>query len=62
MRWRENMLRPLAKRVGERRARAAFERAVRGMEAIVTGRLGSDPDDHKTLVTRLTVELARMSR
>jgi DNA polymerase III delta subunit len=62
LRFRERGLRPLAQRVGERRARLAYERAIGGMEAIVTGRLGSDPDDHKTLVTRLTVELARMSR
>lgn len=62
MRWRENMLRPLAKRVGERRARAAFERAVRGMEAIVTGKIGSDPDDHQTLVERISVEVSGMSR
>jgi DNA polymerase III delta subunit len=62
MRWRENMLRPIAKRVGERRARAAFERAVRGMEAIVTGKVGGDPDDHQTLVERISVEVSGMSR
>jgi DNA polymerase III delta subunit len=62
MRWRENMLRPIARRVGERRARAAFERAVRGMEAIVTGKIGSDPDDHQTLVERISVEVSGMSR
>ena len=62
LRFRERTLRPLAQRVGERRARIAYERAIGGMEAIVTGRLGSDPDDHRTLVTRLTVELARMAR
>lgn len=61
-RWREPYLRPLAKRVGERRARAAFERAVRGIEAIVTGRAGNDPDDHRTLVDRITVELSALSR
>jgi DNA polymerase III delta subunit len=62
LRWRERSLRPLAQRVGERRARIAYERALAGMEAIVTGRLGSDPEDHRTLVTRLTVELSRMAR
>jgi DNA polymerase III delta subunit len=62
MRWRERMLRPLAKRVGERRARAAFERAVRGIESIVTGKIGSDPADHQTLVERISVEVSGMSR
>jgi hypothetical protein len=61
-RWRERSLRPIARRVGERRARAAYERAVRGIEAIVTGRVGSDPDDHRALVDRITVELSRLSR
>jgi DNA polymerase III delta subunit len=62
MRWRESKLRPLAKRIGERRARAAFERALRGMESIVTGSAGNDPDDHQTLVERISVELSGMSR
>jgi DNA polymerase III delta subunit len=61
-RWREQYLRPLARRVGERRARAAFERAVRGIEAIVTGRAGNDPDDHRALVDRITVELSAIAR
>ncbi len=61
-RWRERFLRPLARRVGERRARIAYERAIRGIEAIVTGRAGNDPDDHRTLVDRISVELARMAR
>lgn len=61
-RWREPYLRPLAKRVGGRRARAGYERAVRGIEAIVTGRAGSDPDDHRTLVDRITVELSALAR
>ena len=55
--WRERFLRPLASRVGERRARAAYERAVRGFEAIVTGR----SDDPKVLVEMLAVELSGMS-
>ncbi|HVA34487.1 MAG TPA: hypothetical protein VNG31_10080 [Candidatus Baltobacteraceae bacterium] len=62
MRWRERVLRPLARRVGERRARIAYERAVRGVEAIVTGQSGSDPDDLRTLVERISVELSGMSR
>ena len=60
-RWRERALRPIAQRVGERRARAAYERAVRAMEAIVTGRAGSDPDDYRTLVERISVELSGIS-
>ncbi len=61
-RWRERFLRPVARRVGERRARIAYERAVRGLEAIVTGRAGSDPDDHRALVDRISIELSKMSR
>jgi DNA polymerase III delta subunit len=61
-RWRERVLRPIARRVGERRARVAYERAVRGIEAIVTGRAGNDPNDQRTLVDRISVELARISR
>jgi DNA polymerase III delta subunit len=61
-RWRERVLRPLAQRVGEQRARVAFERAVRGMEAIVTGRAGNDPDDHRALVERISVELSQIAR
>jgi DNA polymerase III delta subunit len=61
-RWREPYVRPLAKRIGASRARAAYERAVRGIEAIVTGRAGSDPDDQRALVDRITVELSILSR
>jgi hypothetical protein len=32
-----------------------------GIEQIVTGRAGNDPDDHRTLVDRITAELARLS-
>lgn len=60
--WRERVLRPLAARVGERRARVAYERAVGGVEAIVTGQAGNDPDDHRTLVERISAELASISR
>jgi DNA polymerase III delta subunit len=61
-RWRERALRPIARRIGERRARAAFERTVRGIEAIVTGRAGSDSDEHRTYIDRLSAELSRLSR
>ena len=61
LRWRERTLRGLAQRVGERRARLAYERAVRGVEAIVTGRAGSDAGDHRTLVERISVELSGLS-
>ena len=60
--WRERVLRPIAGRVGERRARIAYERAVHGVEAIVTGAAGSDPDDHRTLVERITAELSGLGR
>jgi len=62
MRWRERVLRPVAQRVGERRARVAYERAVSGVEAIVTGKAGNDPDDHRALVERISVELSGMSK
>ncbi len=61
-RWRERVLRPLAGRIGERRARVAYERAVRGVEMVVTGQAGNDPDDHRTLVERITAELSALSR
>lgn len=38
LRWRERYLRPVAARLGERRARLGFERAVHAFEAVVTGR------------------------
>jgi DNA polymerase III delta subunit len=51
-RWRERDLVPLARRLGERRARQGFERAVAGFAAIVTGRA----DD-----ARLVVEAAAVA-
>jgi DNA polymerase III delta subunit len=60
--WRERVLRPIAGRIGERRARVAYERAVRGVEAVVTGAAGNDPEDHRTLVERITAELSGLSR
>jgi DNA polymerase III delta subunit len=53
-RWREGTLRPLARRIGERRARYGFEAAVRGFEAVVTGRI----DDPRTMIEVLTAEVA----
>ncbi len=60
--WRERTLRPIARRIGERRARNAYERAVRGVEAIVTGRAGSDPDEYRALVERISAECAMLAR
>jgi hypothetical protein len=60
--WRERVLRPLSTRIGERRARIAYERAVRGIEAIVTGNAGSAPDEYRILVERISTELAAASR
>ncbi|MDQ6825879.1 MAG: hypothetical protein M3Z14_01590 [Candidatus Eremiobacteraeota bacterium] len=54
--WRERFLRPLARRIGEERARAGFERAVRGFESIVTGTI----DQPRLLVEMLTAELAAL--
>ncbi|MBV9277521.1 MAG: hypothetical protein JOZ97_04710 [Candidatus Eremiobacteraeota bacterium] len=57
VKWRERYLRPVAARVGERRARNAYERAVRAFEALVTGKV----DDHRLLIEMLTAELAGLS-
>jgi DNA polymerase III delta subunit len=48
--WRERELRAIARTIGERRARAGFERAVRGFEAVVTGRA----DDPRIIVESAT--------
>jgi DNA polymerase III delta subunit len=53
-RWRERALRPIARRVGERRARYGYEAAVRGFEAVVTGRI----DDPRAMIELLTADLA----
>ena len=60
--WRARTLGPLAHRIGERRARGAYEKAVRAMESIVTGATGSDPDDVRALVDRITVEFSALTR
>jgi DNA polymerase III delta subunit len=52
-RWRERILRPIARRIGERRARYGYEAAVRGFEAVVTGRI----DDPRAMIELLTAEL-----
>lgn len=60
--WRARTLGPLARRIGERRARRAYEKAVLAMESIVTGATGSDPDDVRALVDRITVEFSALTR
>jgi DNA polymerase III delta subunit len=58
-RWRERALRPIARRIGERRARYGYEAAVRGFEGVVTGRI----DDPRTMIELLTADLAtRLAR
>ncbi len=54
-RWRERVLRPIARRVGERRASYGYEAAVRGFEAVVTGRI----DDPRGMIELLTADLAQ---
>jgi DNA polymerase III delta subunit len=54
MRWRERVLRPIARRLGERRARLGYERAVLGFEALVTGR----SDDLRSVIAVLAAEAA----
>ncbi|MGH7736303.1 MAG: DNA polymerase III subunit delta [Candidatus Tyrphobacter sp.] len=61
-RWRERALAPIARRVGASRARSAYQRAVNGLEAIVTGRGGSDPQEYRTLVERISAECAMLAR
>lgn len=56
--WRERELRAVARKLGERRARVGFERAVRGFEAVVTGRA----DDPRVVVDIATVAAAREDR
>jgi len=52
--WRESKLRPIARRIGERRARYGYEAAVRGFEAVVTGRI----DDPRAMIELLTADIA----
>ena len=60
--WREPHLRPLARRIGTRRAAAGYARAVRAIEAYVTGKAGNDPDDYQAFVERISVELSGLAR
>jgi DNA polymerase III delta subunit len=60
MRWRERHLRPVARRVGERRLQRAFRYALHGIESVVTGQSGGDPEDHFTLIDRVSVELSQL--
>jgi DNA polymerase III delta subunit len=53
-RWRERVLAPIARRLGERRAKYGYEAAVRGFEAVVTGRI----DDPRAMIELLTADLA----
>jgi DNA polymerase III delta subunit len=53
-RWRERNLRPLARRIGERRARYGYAAAVRGFEAVVTGGI----DDPRGMIELLTADIA----
>jgi DNA polymerase III delta subunit len=53
-RWRERELRSVARVLGERRARTGFERAIRGFEAVVTGRA----DDPRIVVEAATAAAA----
>lgn len=54
LRWRERALRPLASRVGEARARRAYERAVAAFDSVVTGKV----DDPELAVELLTAEVS----
>jgi hypothetical protein len=52
--WRERTLIPLARRIGERRARYGYAAAVRGFEAVVTGGI----DDPRAMIEVLTADIA----
>jgi DNA polymerase III delta subunit len=60
--WNERILRPLAPRYGAQGARRAYERAVHGVESIVTGRVGSTLEEQRTLVERISTEVSRLKR
>jgi hypothetical protein len=53
-RWRAGKLGPLARRIGAARAKYGYEAAVRGFEAVVTGRI----DDPRAMIELLTAEIA----
>jgi DNA polymerase III delta subunit len=52
--WRERILLPIARRIGERRARYGYTAAVRGFEAVVTGQI----DDPRGMIELLTADIA----
>lgn len=54
LRWRERSLRPLASRVGEARARRAYERAIAAFDSVVTGKV----EDPELAVELLTAEVS----
>lgn len=57
MRWRERALRPIASRVGEARARRAYERAIAAFDSVVTGKI----DDTELAVELLTAEVSTLT-
>jgi len=58
LRWRERALRPVAARLGEERARRAFERAVAAFDSIVTGKV----EDGELAVDLLTAEYLELAQ
>ena len=59
--WREAKLRSIGSAMGQRRARMAYEIAVGAFESIVTGKAGSDPDEQRTLVERITIGFSELA-
>lgn len=57
LRWRERALRPVASRMGEERARAAFERAIAAFDSVVTGKV----EDPEVAVDLLTADFLTLS-
>lgn len=57
VRWRERALRPIASRVGEQRARRAYERAVAAFDSVVTGKI----EDPELAVELLTTEVSALT-
>jgi DNA polymerase III delta subunit len=57
IRWRERALRPIASRIGEARARRAYERAVAAFDSVVTGHV----EDPELAVELLTAEVSTLT-
>ncbi len=57
VRWRERALRPVAARMGEQRARRAYERAVAAFDSVVTGKV----EDPELAVELLTAEVSALT-